>query len=70
MKKLGIESIDTKLLLMTMHGTQEIKTKAVDGLVATHYQELDICITLPRTYVREQIPANRDENPQPERLQE
>jgi len=37
LRKLGVEGIESKLLLTTMHGTQEIDTKAVDGLMASHF---------------------------------
>lgn len=68
LRRLGINGTDTKRLLTTMHGTQEIDTKAVDGLVASNSQEPDTCIFLPTTYVRQHIPADRDETPRPERL--
>ena len=32
LKKICYESLEWKELLTTMHGTQEIETKAVDGL--------------------------------------
>ena len=57
---------ESKLLLTTMHGTKEIeKKKAVDGLMASHFQENKVSLALPRTYVRRQIPADRDEIPRP-----
>ena len=70
LRKLGVEGIESKLLLTTMHGTQEIYTKAVDGLMASHFQESEVNLILPRAYVRRQIPADRDEIPRPERVQE
>ena len=69
LRKLGVEGIESKLLLTTMHGTQDIDTKAVDGLMASHFQENEVSLALPRTYVRQQIPADRDEIPRPERVQ-
>ena len=45
------------------------KKKAVDGLMASHFQENKVSLALPRTYVRRQIPADRDEIPRPERVQ-
>ena len=69
LRKLGIEGIESKLLLTNMHGTQEIDTKAVDGLMASHFQENEVSLALPRTYVRRQILADRDEIPRPERVQ-
>ncbi|XP_068742033.1 uncharacterized protein [Montipora capricornis] len=64
-----MEGIESKLLLTTMHGTQEVETKAVDGLMASHFEKNDVSLALPRTYVRQQIPADRDEIPRPERVQ-
>ena len=69
LRKLGMEGIESKLLLTTMHGTQEVETKAVDGLMASHFEKNDVSLALPRTYVRQQIPADRDEIPRPERVQ-
>ncbi|CAH3148563.1 unnamed protein product, partial [Porites lobata] len=36
LRRLGVKGSETKLLLTTMHGTQEVDTKAVDGLMASH----------------------------------
>ena len=69
LRRLGVEGSETKLLFTTMHGTQEVDTKAVDGLMASHFQENDVIVPLPRTYVRQRIPADRDEIPRPEELQ-
>ena len=69
LRRLGMEGIESKLLLTTMHGTQEVETKAVDGLMASHFEKNDVSLALPRTYVRQQIPADRDEIPRPERVQ-
>ena len=66
MKRLGIDGEDTTLLLTTMHGTQEIETKVVSGLVAVNCQEEDVHLDLPRSFVREQIPTDREEIPRPE----
>ena len=69
LRRLGVEGSETKLLLTTMHATQEGDTKAVDGLIASHFQENEVIVPLPRTYVRQRIPADRDEIPRPEELQ-
>ena len=42
MKRLGIDGQDTTLLLTTMHGTQEIETKVVNGLVVANYRQEDV----------------------------
>ena len=60
LKRLGIEGTETKLLLTTVHDTQEIKTKAAEGLVAAHFTENDVHLDMPRAYVRQNIPADRD----------
>ena len=49
-----------------MHGAQEVETKAVKGLVAAHFTENDVHLDIPRSYVRQHIPADRDEIPRPE----
>ena len=67
LKKLGVEGIESKILLITMHSTKN--TKAVGGLMAFHFQENEVSLALPRTYVIRQIPADRDEIPRPERVQ-
>ena len=62
LKKIRCESLEwkkLKLLLTTMHGTQEIETKAVDGLMASYFENIDPSLALPRTYVSQQIPADR-----------
>ena len=69
LRRLGVEGSESKLLFTTMHGTQEVHTKAVDGLMACHFQENEVIVPLPRTYVRQRIPADRDEIPRPEELQ-
>ena len=66
LEKLGVKGTETKLLLTTMHGTQEIDTKVVNGLVAAHFSENDVRLDIPRAYVRQHIPADRDEIPRPE----
>ena len=65
-----MEGIKSKLLLATMHGTQEMETKAVDGLMASNFENIDASLALPRTYVSQQIPASRDEILRPQMVQE
>ena len=66
MERLGIDGQDTTLLLTTMHGTQEIETKVVNGLVVANYRQEDVHLDLPRSYARHQIPTDREEIPRPE----
>ena len=70
LRKLGMEGIKSKFLLTTMHGTQEIETKAVDGLMASNFENIDASPPLPRTCVSQQIPASRDKIFRPEMVQE
>ena len=69
LRRLGVGGSKTKLLLTTMHGTQKVETKAVDELMASHFKENEVIVPLPRTYVRQRIPADRDKIPRPEELQ-
>ena len=55
-----VRGADTKLQLTTMHGTKEVDTKVVQGLVVEHFQHDHAKVQLPGTYVRQQIPADRD----------
>ena len=66
MERLGIDGEDTTLVLTTMHGTQEIETKVVNGLVAINCQKEDVHLDLPRSYAREPIPTDQEEIPRPE----
>ncbi|XP_028417148.1 uncharacterized protein LOC114543600 [Dendronephthya gigantea] len=66
MNRLGINGENTTLVLTTMHGTQEIETRVVNGLVAVNYQQEDVSVDLPRSYERQQILIDRDEIPKPE----
>ena len=56
-------------MLTTIHGIQEVDTKAVDELMASHFKENEVIVPLPRTYVRQRIPADRDKIPRLEELQ-
>jgi hypothetical protein len=42
MERLGIDGEDTTLVLTTMHGIQEMKTKVVNGLVAVNCEKEDV----------------------------
>ncbi|CAB4017126.1 hypothetical protein AWC38_SpisGene15343 [Paramuricea clavata] len=66
MERLGIDCEDTALVLTTMHRTQEIETKVVNGLVAANCQKEDVHLDLPKSYAREQIPTDREEITRPE----
>lgn len=56
-----MEGNETKLLLTTMHGTKKVSTKAVDGLILEHFQQNAANVKLPQTFVRQEIPSDREE---------
>ena len=59
--RLGVEGSETKRFLTAMRGTQDMDTKAEDGLMASHFQGDEVIVPLPRTYVRQRTPADRDD---------
>mgnify|MGYP002803517267 FL=1 len=67
-KKLKVKRNDTKLQQTTMHGTREVDTQVIAGLVVEHSQLDPAKVQLPRTYVRQQIPADRDKIPRTEQV--
>ena len=56
LKMVNIDGSEMKLTLTTMHRTQEVHTKAAEGLVVTHFNE-DMSQNLPRAYARQHIPC-------------
>ena len=67
-KKLKVKGNDTKLQLTTIHGTREVDTQVIEGLVVEHFQLDHDKVQLLRTYVHQQIPADRDEIPRTEQV--
>ena len=63
--KLGIPGVDSKLILRTMLGSEEIAVSRVEGLVVEKIDQR-VQVELPRTYSRDQIPSRRDQIPSPE----
>ena len=63
--KLGIPGVNSKLILSTMLGSEEITVCRVDGLVVERIDQR-VQVELPRTYSRDQIPSRRDQIPSPE----
>lgn len=59
LESLKLKDSDTKLILTTLHGNQEVHTKAVEGLVVTHFKK-NMSQTLPRAYTQH-IQADRNE---------
>ena len=64
-EKLGIPVVNSKLILGTMLGKEEIPVSRVDGLVVERIDQR-VQVELPKTYTREQIPSRRDQIPKPE----
>ena len=67
LQKLGMEGIESSSYSPLCMAPKKLRLKL---LMASQFEKNDISVTLPRTYVRQQIPADRDEIPQPERVQE
>ena len=65
-QKLGIEGSKTDLILTTMHGTESVSTKAINGLIVTNFTDEEVSLELPRTFTRNVIPADRSEIPRPD----
>ena len=64
-EKLGIPGMNSKLILSTMLGKEEIPVSRVDGLVVERIDQ-HVQVELPKSYTREQIPSRRDQIPKPE----
>ncbi|XP_071088920.1 uncharacterized protein [Haliotis cracherodii] len=62
--QLGAPSTQTTLKLRTMHGIDIVPTSVVTGLVV---MDIDCAnpVPLPKTYVKNDIPVNRDQIPDP-----
>lgn len=64
-EKLEVEGVQTKLVLSTMLGREEISVSKIDGLIVERIDKR-VQVDLPRTYSRDQIPSRRDQIPRPE----
>ena len=65
-KKLGLNGADVQLNLNTMHGTEQISTKKVTGLIVEDFGRTPQ-IDLPKSvYCRDDIPSRIAEIPRPE----
>lgn len=62
--KLGFPGVNSKHILSTMLGSEEITIFRVDGLVVERI-DLRVQVELPRTYSRDQMPSRRDQIPSP-----
>ena len=65
-KALGVEGSSTDLTLTTIHGTHSVTTKAIEGLVVANVKDESAMLDLPRTFMRNIIPADRGEVPRPD----
>lgn len=63
-RQLGVEGVRTVLRLATMHGESQIESTVMDSLVVTSLNG-DNPIELPRTYTRDEIPADHHQIPTP-----
>ena len=64
-RELQVDGVKTQLQLNTMHGTEVIPTRKVDGLFVSRVDK-EFQIKLPKAFTREEIPSKRDEIPRPE----
>ena len=67
-QRLNVEGSSTNLILTTMHGSENVSTKAIDGLIVTNLSDEDVTVELPRTYTRKVIPADHSEIPRPDEV--
>ena len=59
---LGVQGVDTALILSTMLGREEIQVSRVDGLVVERLHR-KVQVQLPRAYTRDLIPSRRHQIP-------
>jgi len=62
LKDLGVEGLELRLKLYTMHGNAEIPVQKVDGLVVERFDK-KVQIELPKSYSRDSIPSRRNQIP-------
>ncbi len=67
-QRLNVEGSSTNLILTTMHGSENVLTKVIDGLIVTNLRDEDVTVELPRTYTRKVIPADHSELPLPDEV--
>ena len=65
LQALGVQGVDVKLNLYTMHGNTEIAAQRIHGLVVKRLDKR-VQIELPKTYSRDSIPSRRNQIPRPE----
>ena len=62
---LGVQGVDTMLILSTMLGREEIQVSQVESLVVECFDR-KVQVQLPRAYTRDFIPWRRDQIRRPE----
>ena len=62
LQALGIQGVDVKLNLYTMHGNAEIPAQRINGLIVKRLDKR-VEIELPKTYSRDSIPSRRNQIP-------
>jgi hypothetical protein len=65
-KRRNVEGSPTNLILTTMHGSENVSTRAIEGLIVANLSDEDVTVELPRTYMRKAIPADHSETPPPD----
>lgn len=65
-RTLGLEGSDTDLILTTIHGTSNVRTKAIEGLMVGSLNGENTKLDLARTFTRFTIPVSRSEIPRPD----
>ena len=63
-KQLGVDGIRVMLQLATMHGESQVESTILDNLIVTSLDD-ENPIELPRSYTRDEIPADRRQIPTP-----
>ena len=53
----------TNFILTTMLGSENVSTKAIEGLIMTNLADEGVRVQLPRIYTRQAVPADRSEIP-------
>ena len=62
---LQVNGVEAQLQLNTMHGSEVVLTRRVNGLIVERMDK-EVHIELPKTYPRQEIPCKRNEIPRPE----
>ena len=64
-RQLGVDGVEVTLRLATMHGESQVESTIMDNLIVTSLDDSNP-IELPRSYTRDEIPANHRQIPTPD----